>query len=125
MRANNPDVSFRQSDLVRYSAKLFGFISSLSCLHAQEHSGLDRYGDSICKDGHLVGGRDIASLLATDGNLILSYLMGGHRVDLDSQRALDRVRIVDVDRGLGLQPKSPVTCEPEGLLEEIKMLLGR
>jgi len=72
-----------------------------------------------------VGGRDIASLLATDGNLILSYLMGGHRVDLDSQRALDRVRIVDVDRGLGLQPKSPVTCEPEGLLEEIKMLLGR
>lgn len=46
---------------------------SLSCLHAIEHFGLGRYGDSINPNGHLIGFENLISLLKKNAILYISF----------------------------------------------------
>jgi hypothetical protein len=63
-------------------------ITSLSCMHTIEHIGLGRYGDSVDYDGDLKAMRELARVLAVDGNLLFVVPVGhasvihfnGHRV---------------------------------------------
>lgn len=45
-------------------------ISSLSCMHTVEHIGLGRYGDPLDYDGDLKAMKELARVLAIDGNLL-------------------------------------------------------
>jgi hypothetical protein len=45
-------------------------ISSLSCMHVVEHIGLGRYGEPIDYDGDLQAAKELARVLAIDGQLL-------------------------------------------------------
>jgi hypothetical protein len=49
---------------------------SLSCLHAIEHFGLGRYGDTINFNGHLLGMENLHKLLKQGGTLYFSTPIG-------------------------------------------------
>ncbi|HSZ71258.1 MAG TPA: DUF268 domain-containing protein, partial [Cytophagaceae bacterium] len=63
-------------------------VSSLSCMHTVEHIGLGRYGDAIDYDGDLKAMKELARVLAKEGNLLFVVPIGndsiihfnGHRV---------------------------------------------
>jgi hypothetical protein len=118
MAVNIPNITFRQADLMQPDVELLGLTPSLSCLHALEHFGLGRYGDSVCVDGHLRGLSGLASLMAPDGVLYLGCPTGKPRVDFDSHRVMDPVQIVDVGRSVGLSLESLVTFASGRLFEE-------
>ena len=46
---------------------------SISCLHAIEHFGLGRYGDSIDPNGHKIGFNNIFRMLKSNGILYISF----------------------------------------------------
>lgn len=63
-------------------------IVSLSCMHTVEHIGLGRYGDPVDYDGDLKAIKELARVLAKNGNLLFVVPVGnrsvihfnGHRV---------------------------------------------
>ena len=82
-----PNIEFIQADLMRIpAAELTGQFDSLSCLHALEHFGLGRYGDPINYDGHLVGLRNLAALLAPGGKFYFSVPVGPQRIEFNAHR---------------------------------------
>ena len=46
---------------------------SVSCLHAIEHFGLGRYGDTLDPDGHKLGFRNLVEMVAKMGTLYISF----------------------------------------------------
>jgi hypothetical protein len=46
---------------------------SISCLHAIEHFGLGRYGDTLDPEGHIKGFQNILKLLKPGGSLYISF----------------------------------------------------
>ena len=79
-RLSAPNISFRRVDLMnpptQWDATSGVITDSLSCLHALEHFGLGRYGDSIAFDGWQVGLRNMLNFLETNGTLYLSVPIG-------------------------------------------------
>jgi SAM-dependent methyltransferase len=59
---------------------------SLSCLHAIEHFGLGRYGDSINAKGHLLGMENLYAILKKGGKLYFSTPIGPQRVEFNAHR---------------------------------------
>lgn len=102
MRLAAPGISFRQADLMRPDSVPVACTDSLSCLHALEHFGLGRYGDTLDPDGHLIGFRSMAKMLAPGGTLYLSSPMGRARVAFNSHRVLDPLQLLDEARAEGL-----------------------
>lgn len=56
-----PNVRFTQLDITNCNKE--EITDSISCLHAMEHFGLGRYGDTICYNGHVIGLRNITRML--------------------------------------------------------------
>ncbi len=84
---NIHNIKFIQLDLMNLDDDLpVGYCDSLSCLHALEHFGLGRYGDRIAHDGHLVGLRNLSSLLKAGGKLYLSVPIGPQRIEFNAHR---------------------------------------
>jgi hypothetical protein len=80
-------IAYRQVDVAGdIPAELLGATPSLSCLHALEHFGLGRYGDSIDPDGHLRGLAGLRRLLAPGGTFYLSVPIGRPRVQFNAHR---------------------------------------
>ena len=71
------NISFVQADVMQPFN--LGGVDSVSCLHALEHFGLGRYGDSIDPEGHLKGFANIVNLLKSGGDLYISFPIG--RID--------------------------------------------
>jgi len=59
---------------------------SISCLHALEHFGLGRYGDSIDVDGHIKGLKKISEYLECGGTLYFSVPIGTQQVFFNAHR---------------------------------------
>ena len=68
--SEHSNIKFRQIDFMQ-EHKL-DRADSVSCLHAIEHFGLGRYGDSIDPDGHLKGIGNLKNLVLPNGCLYLS-----------------------------------------------------
>ena len=66
-------ISFIQADLMEENCKFLNISDSISCLHAIEHFGLGRYGDSIDPDGHKKGFNNILGMLKKGGILYISF----------------------------------------------------
>ena len=71
---------------------------SISCLHAIEHFGLGRYGDSIDVDGHLKGLKNIISMMNNKGILYLSFPIGkADEVYFNAHRVFNPKSILQYD----------------------------
>jgi SAM-dependent methyltransferase len=82
-----PNLRFMQADLMKpVPVELVDFCDSVSCLHAMEHFGLGRYGDSINYDGYLIGLENLHRILKSEGKLYFSVPIGPQRIEFDAHR---------------------------------------
>ncbi|MFA7289819.1 MAG: hypothetical protein WC055_13160 [Melioribacteraceae bacterium] len=64
LKSDIRNIEFVQMDLMEELSEEFeGFCDSISSLHAIEHFGLGRYGDSVNYNGHLIGFDNIYKML--------------------------------------------------------------
>ena len=94
-------IRFYQADL---SGAIEARCDSISCLHALEHFGLGRYGDSIDPDAASRGLSTLAAMLEPGGRLYLSVPVGRPRVIFNAHRIFDpeSLRRNAADEGLCL-----------------------
>jgi hypothetical protein len=87
LTSNIPNVRFKQVDLMApLGSELAGYSDSLSCLHALEHFGLGRYGDTVDFEGHLKGLGNLKRLVAQGGKFYLSVPIGPQRIEFNAHR---------------------------------------
>jgi len=87
LTSNVTNIRFKQVDLmVPLEPSLQGYCDSLSCLHALEHFGLGRYGDTVDFEGHLKGLANLKAVLAAGGKLYLSVPIGPQRIEFNAHR---------------------------------------
>ena len=81
-----PNIIFRQADLMEPNPDLKDYCDSISSLHAIEHFGLGRYGDTLDYNGHLKGLISIHGLLNPGGKFYLSVPIGPQRIEFNAHR---------------------------------------
>ena len=82
-----PGIKFRQVDMMDESNAEADTADSVSCLHALEHFGLGRYGDSVDYGGWRKGFEGLTRLLERGGHLYLSVPSSSRqRVEFNAQR---------------------------------------
>jgi SAM-dependent methyltransferase len=84
-------------------------LPSLSCLHAAEHIGLGRYGDSLDPQGTKKAARELARVLAPQGNLYFSVPIGKPRVCFNAHRIHSPKQILSYFHDLELVEFAAVT----------------
>jgi SAM-dependent methyltransferase len=88
-------LTFIQGDATNLSSIPDGSVESLSSLHAVEHIGLGRYGDTVDADGWRKALGEMRRVLAPGGRLYLSVPIGRERVEFNSHRVFNPRTIVD------------------------------
>jgi hypothetical protein len=83
---NIQNIKFTQADLTKLDDNLIESTDSISCLHAIEHFGLGRYGDSIDINGHIKGLNTIYSILKKNGKFYFSTPIGKQRIEFNAHR---------------------------------------
>jgi SAM-dependent methyltransferase len=81
-----PNIIFRQTDLMTPNPDLKNYCDSISSLHAIEHFGLGRYGDTLNYNGHVEGLNNIYDLLKPCGKFYLSVPIGPQRIEFNAHR---------------------------------------
>jgi SAM-dependent methyltransferase len=84
--SNIYNMSFIQADLMKLPSHLYNSCESISSLHALEHFGLGRYGDSIDINGHVKGINNIYDMLRTGGKFYFSGPIGPERIEFNAHR---------------------------------------
>lgn len=80
-------IKFLQGDLMQHNPAWDGVADSVSSLHALEHFGLGRYGDSIDPEGHVTGFRNLSRIVAPGGMLYVGLPIGSQtRVFFNAHR---------------------------------------
>ncbi len=85
-RSQIPNITFTQADIMSDDFPLQDYSDSISCLHAIEHFGLGRYGDTLDTSGHLRGMTNIYRCLKPGGTLYLSTPIGPQRIEFNAHR---------------------------------------
>lgn len=80
------NISFRQGDLMQLPEDLVNCCDSISCLHAIEHFGLGRYGDTIDYWGYLKAFENITQMLQHGGRFYFSVPIGKQRIEFNAHR---------------------------------------
>jgi hypothetical protein len=88
-------------------------VQSLSCLHVAEHIGLGRYGDPLDPQGTKKGCRELARVLARDGNLYFALPVGKPRLCFNGHRIHAPGQILDYFRDLKPVELSGITDDGE------------
>ena len=118
-----PGIKFMQADLMSDQlTKVYGeheYCDSLSCLHAIEHFGLGRYGDSLSVNGFEYGLSNISKLIAPGGTMYLSTPVGRERVEFNANWIFNPHRIVNYCESLGLTVKKILTLDGSGVITEV------
>lgn len=118
-----PGVLFRQADLMDppslpADTEGGGYCDSLSCLHAIEHFGLGRYGDTVDSQGFRKGIENMAKLLRCGGTFYLSTPIGKERVEFNANWVFDPRTIVNAARNVGMELKKLTIFNPRNGLQE-------
>ena len=79
-------ITFSIFDLTKGAGPYAASTDSLSCLHALEHIGLGRYGDTVDVDGWRKGLQTLFDILEPSGLLYLSVPIGPQRIEFDAHR---------------------------------------
>jgi hypothetical protein len=80
------NIVFTQADLTRLPDHLKECCDSLSSLHAIEHFGLGRYGDTIDINGHLKAIHNLHLMLKPNGKFYFSVPIGKQRIEFNAHR---------------------------------------
>ena len=91
-----PNVRFIQADLMSTDFNFTNYCDSVSCLHAIEHFGLGRYGDTVDINGHLKGIRNITMMLRQGGRFYFSTVIGPQRIEFDAHRVFSVKYLIDL-----------------------------
>jgi SAM-dependent methyltransferase len=84
------NIRFVQADLMNEIADTyFDYCDSISSLHAIEHFGLGRYGDTIDSVGYLRGLNNIHKILKQGGKFYFSVPIGPQRIEFNAHRVFD------------------------------------
>jgi Caenorhabditis protein of unknown function, DUF268 len=86
---------FVQSDATTLDAVPPASVPSASSVHALEHFGLGRYGDSIDPDGHVKALRALANVVAPSGDLYVGVPVGRPAVEFNAHRILHPTLVLD------------------------------
>jgi len=116
------NIEFLQCDLMnRIPSSLTECCDSLSCLHALEHFGLGRYGDPIDVNGHLVGFKNLSSMLTSGGTLYISVPIGEQRIEFNAHRVFSIHYLLNMfDDNFSLKQFSYINDEGN-LLKEVAL----
>lgn len=90
------NVKFVQADIMLHHDSLNGCTDSISCLHAIEHFGLGRYGDSLDPNGHLKGLNAIYRMLKPNGKFYFSTPIGPQRIEFNAHRIFSIRYLLDL-----------------------------
>jgi len=83
------NISFIKLDLTK-NDNSYLLSDSVSCLHAIEHFGLGRYGDTIDPIGHIKGFNNILKLIKKNGTLYISFpISKNNEIHFNSQRVFN------------------------------------
>lgn len=93
---NIPNIQFTKQDLMRLDPQYINYCDSLSCLHALEHFGLGRYGDSVNYDGYIAGLNNMDKILRPGGKFYLSVPIGQQRIEFNAHRVFSIKLILDL-----------------------------
>lgn len=96
-------------------------VDSLSCLHALEHFGLGRYGDTIDARGYEKGLSNMAKILSEGGTLYLSTPIGFERVEFNANRVFDPRTLISLSLEYGLELQTLTTVAGNGSTEEVEI----
>jgi hypothetical protein len=117
-----PGVLFKQADLMQPIESVGGeYCDSLSCLHAIEHFGLGRYGDTIDPWGYQHGMANLARLLKVGGRLYLSTPIGRERVEFNANRVFDPRTIIQCAEECGLCLHELTAIGEEGTIDSVRV----
>lgn len=83
------NITFKQADLMKLPEDMINYCDSISSLHAIEHFGLGRYGDSIDYYGHIKVLDNIHKILKKDGKFYFSVPIGKQRIEFNAHRVFD------------------------------------
>ena len=96
IRSHVKNVVFRQADLMHLPEDLIDYCDSISSLHALEHFGLGRYGDTIDYNGHLKGIENITHILKKGGTFYFSVPIGLQRVEFNAHRVFSIEYLISI-----------------------------
>lgn len=72
LESGHPNIEFQQMDVMGEDVPK-DIADSISCLHALEHFGLGRYGDTLNPLGHRIGFKNLSGMLVPGGVLYVSF----------------------------------------------------
>lgn len=78
---------------------LTNYCDSVSSLHAIEHFGLGRYGDSIDFEGYLKGLDNVYKLLKKGGKFYLSVPIEPQRIEFNAHRVFSLKYLMELFKG--------------------------
>jgi hypothetical protein len=93
---NIHNIQFRCLDIMGKNFTLSDYCDSVSCLHAFEHFGLGRYGDTVDYNGHLLAWENIYKMLKKEGKLYISVPIGEQRIEFNAHRVFSLVYLVNM-----------------------------
>lgn len=108
LASNVEGLRFAQEDATHLSGIESNSVSSLSSLHAIEHFGLGRYGDTVDASACFTAMRNLARVLQPGGRLYFSVPVGIERVEFNAHRIFAPSTILNEFRDLRLLSFSAV-----------------
>jgi hypothetical protein len=90
------NICVKQADLMKDNDELTDYTDSISCLHALEHFGLGRYGDTICFEGYLLGLKNITRILKRGGKFYFSVPFGKQRIEFHAHRIFSLKYLMEI-----------------------------
>ncbi len=95
LESKTQNIIFRQADFMSQDCVFEQYCDSISSLHAIEHFGLGRYGDSIDPLGHIKGVDNISKMLIKGGLFYFSVPMGPSRIEFNAHRIFSMTYLLD------------------------------
>jgi SAM-dependent methyltransferase len=114
---NIENISFKQADLMGDCTELYNCYDSVSSLHAIEHFGLGRYGDSIDIFGSEKGINNIYKILRSGGIFYFSVPIGSLRIEFNAHRVFSITYLLEIFKNKFFI-KSFSYVDDEGVLHE-------
>jgi hypothetical protein len=88
LRSETKGLEFLQADATSLSSIETASLPSVSSVHALEHFGLGRYGDTLDPDGHVRGIEALGRVTAPGGDLYIGVPVGIPTVEYNAHRVL-------------------------------------